>query len=257
MLAGAALLLAGCEEMLNFNLFSAVDTPQTPSADKIDAMSDSELLDEIEQLMETDTFFADIAENDEIRTALVENLSEIYAGGSDADLEEQQRASLLVAEIELNTTAAGIVVNDFVNVLTEFIEEPPESDGPEELVEALVSQVFSSVTADNFDQTLDALLAAAEAYTFYGESLDDTGEVVAPENVNSGAVAQDAIVAILISEIVDDDQPGLLSVADLRSIVVDGEPFPDDFVIENNPLEENIALVNILDASGLEGFFAE
>lgn len=252
-----AILLFGCEALLTFNLFSTLDTPVTPSADNLDAMQDAELLAAVTNLLESDSFYQDIALNDEVREAVLDNLSEIYAGDSNADLADQQQASLLVAEIELNSTAAGEVVDDFVNVMTAIIEAPPESGSAEEFAETIVTEVFADVTEVNFDETLNALLAAAEAYTFYGESLDDSGEVVAPEDSNSGAVAQDAIVAILISEIVDldGDQPELLSIEEFEAIVINDEPFPENFAIVENPMEENVALVNILNASGMEGLF--
>ena len=253
----AAIALSGCEAIFTFNLFSAFDTPRTPSAESFDAMSTAELLTEVARLLETETFLSDIAENDELRRAVVENLKEVYADGSKTSLEEQQQAALFVAEIELNTTTAGQVVDDFVKVLTEYGEGASESDGAEGMAETLVKQLFSTVTEENFDETLDALLAAAEAFTFYGESLGDSGAAAVPEGVNSGAVAQDAFVAIFISEIVDveGDRPELLDIEELKSVVLRGEPFPGDFVIDDNPVEENQALANILRASDLEGLF--
>ena len=87
--------------------------------------------------------------------------------------------------------------------------------------------------------------------------MDDAGDVTAPEGTNSGAVAQNAVVAILVSEMIDTDgdDPGLLSPEEFKAVVVDDEPFPEDFVLENNPIEENEALVNILSASGMEDLF--
>ena len=252
-------LLPGCEAILNFNLFAAIDTPETPSAGAFDAMIDTELLSSVTQLIETESFFAEMAEDDDIKAAVVENLAEIFESGSTADLADQQQASILVAEIELNTTAAGDVVDGFVNVMTEFLQEPADSGDYEGIAETLVTEAFAGVTADTFDETLAALLAAGEAYTFYGESLDDSGEVVAPEEVNSEAIAQGAIVAIIISDIVDTDgdQPGLLSEEELRAVVVDGAPFPEDFTVESSPLEDNEALENIMIASDLEDLFPE
>ena len=258
LLVAKVFLLIGCEEILTFNLFSTIDTPETPSVSDLKAMGDAELLAAVTDLVESDSFYQDIAEDDKVRNAVLTNLSEIYADDSDADLADQQQAALLVAEIELNSTAAGEVVDDFVNVVTEILEEPPESGTVEEFAETIVTQVFADVTEDNFDETLDALFAAADAYTFYGESLDDSGEVVTPEDSNAGAVAQDAVVAILISKIVDidGDQPELLSIEEFEAIVIDDEPFPADFAIEENPLEENTALVNILAASGMDDLFS-
>ncbi len=256
--AGIVFLLFGCEALLTFNLFSKLDTPVTPSADRLNAMQDAELLAAVTDLIESESFFQDIAGDDEIREALLSNLSEIYNAGSDADLAEQQQASLLVAEIELNTTAAGDVADNFVNVITEILENPPESGTAEEFAETIVSQVFMDVTEESFDETIAALLSAAEAYSFYGESLDASGEIVVPEGSNSGAIAQDAVVAILISEIVDldGDRPELLSIEEFKAIVVNDEPFPDDFAMAENPLEENQALVNILEAAGMENLFS-
>ncbi len=252
------LVLSGCEALLTFNLFSSWDTPKTPSADEFSAMADAELLSAISDLSESDTFFEDISKDKDTRAAVVESLAEIYSSSSEAGTADKQKASLLAAEIELGTTGAGDVVDDFVNVLTEYVEEPPESGDAEAIAETVVTKAFSSVTNDTFDETLDALLAAGEAYTYYGESLDDGGEIVVPEGTNSGAVAQDALVAILVSEIVDTDgdQPSLLSPDEFKAVVVDNEPFPEDFSFESSPLEENEALKNILEASGLEDLFS-
>jgi len=258
MAASLMYLMMGCEDLLTFNLFSSFDTPKTPSADTFDAMTDGELIDEVTVLLESDTFLEDISQDDEIKSAVVGNLTEIYADGSESDLEDQQRAALLVAEIALETTAAGDVADDFVNVLTEYIENPPVSGDPGSIAETMVGNVFSRVTAENFDETLDALLAAADAYTFYGETLDDSGEVIVPDGINSAAVAQDAVVTILITDMLDlnDNQPDLLSVDELRAIVVDGAPFPSNFAIAEDPMQTDEALVNILDASDLQELFS-
>ncbi len=189
-LAFLLLFLIGCEALLTFNLFSELDTPETPSAASFQAMTDAELLSSVSDLVESETFFEDIAGNDETRSAVIGGLTEIYAAGSDAAVADKQEAAVLVAKIELNTTQAG--------------------------------------------------------------------EVVAEEDGNTGEIAQDAIVAILISEIVDTDgdRPELLSPEELEAVVVNDEPFPDDFSLENNPLEENTALMNILNASGLKDLFS-
>lgn len=253
-LAGVAFLLFGCD-MLTTNIFSIFDRPRIPSIEDIAAMEDTELIDTVEELVESDSFYQDIEQEiadtgtSETRTAIVDNLNEVIAD-PDADTADKQDAAVLVAEIELNTTAAGQVVDNFVGVAAGLIDGTIDTTNTDTFAQDIIEDVFAGTDITDetsFDEALAGLLAAADAYTYYGESLDDTGEVVAPEGDNIGAIAQDAVVALLLDDVLANST---LTGDDLKAYVLDGTPLPT-ITITGDPLVDNTAISNILDASGL------
>ena len=279
-LAGAAFLFLGCMEMLTFNLFAAADAPKTPAADELKAMGDEELVDAISELVGSDSFYADLAadETGEMKGTVIGGLTKIFETYEDLPEEEQTPeaqqqaldASVLVAEVELNSTEAGQVIDNFVTVATTFIDDPPDFSTPEgitDLAESVMTEVFADVTdSESFNEAITALLEAADAFTFYGENLDtdpDTEELEIPEGTDVGSVAQDAIVALLVAEVLTAPEPTPenpnpeppLTVEELEAVVIGGEEFPDEFAMSGNPLEDNEALGNVLEASGLAALF--
>lgn len=259
-LAGVAFLLLGCVEMFTANIFAAVDAPRVPSAEKIGELEEEELLDTVGDLIESPSFYEDlIAEaaasggTSETKDAILEGLNGII-GESDGDTTpEEQEAALLVAEIELNTTAAGDVVDNFVTAATGLIDGDIDTSDTEALAEEIIGEVFVGVDSpEALHEAIDALLDAAVAFEFYGNSLDDndTGEVVVPEGDNIGAVAQDAVVALLVAEVLDPSTG--LTADDLVAYAFDDSVTTlPPFTLDGDPLTDNPALSNIIDASGL------
>ncbi|MBT3275132.1 MAG: hypothetical protein HN368_18400 [Spirochaetales bacterium] len=271
LIAGVAFLFLGCMELFTANLFSSVDTPITPAAADLDDMEDAALIATIENLVQSDSFYDDLAadETGELKTAVIDNLTAIYEAYEAASAEEQTPAAqqqaldaaVLIAEVELNSTQAGEVVDNFVTVATTFIDTPPDvstPDGVDSLVQTVLGDVFADVTdSDSFNATISALLEAADSYTFFGENLDTdttTPELDIPADSSAGAVAQDAVVALLVFEVLT-NSGGTLTQAELEDVVINDAPFPADFAVTGNPLEDNTALANVLDASGLGGLF--
>jgi hypothetical protein len=260
-LAGIFLLLLGCTDLLSFNLFSLFDKPRVPSTEDLSTMEDEKLLNIVEDLVQSDSFYEDIAEematsedgSSETKDAIVANLREIMDESTGDTTREAQRAALLVAEIELNSSPAGDVIDGFVTIAMGFIENPPDSSDTEQLAEDLAADVFSGISdRESFTAAINGLLAAGDAFTFYGESLDDTGTVVAPPEDNIGAIAQDAIVSLLVAEMFNSSTG--LEVSDLEALVFDGTPLPP-FTMDDDPFTTNTAMSNILEASGLGGLF--
>jgi hypothetical protein len=256
-LTGVALAILGCTDMFTFNLFSGMDRPRVPSVEDIDTMGDKDLLDRVSDLVESDDFYDDIAAEaaasadgtSETKDAIIRNLNEIIDNATEPT-RESQKAALLVAEVELNSTIAGEVVDNFVVVATSFIETPPDTSNPEQLAQDLIEQVFGDVNdPDEVILALDALLKAADAYKYYGESLDtSSGQAVAPPDDNIGAIAQDAVISLLVAEMLDASTG--LTQSDLEAFIADGTPLPA-FTISGDPFTDNTALVNILEASGI------
>ena len=251
-ITGMVFLVLGCAELLTMNLASGMDAPQTPSAEEIAEMDSIDLLDTIEDLTESDTFYEDLAADETLKEAFTGSLIAIY-NDEEAPLEQQQDAALLAADIALNSTDAGLVVDRFVDMALGFAENPPDLSAPEKLVEDILGAVFEGIALADFAATIGALQDAAVAYTEYGENLDvdETGTAFAPPDDNIGAIAQSAVVSIIVNEMLTQSNP-LLETADLQAFVEDpaANPLPA-FTLNRDPFTDNDALGNILEASGL------
>ena len=239
--------LMGCD-LLTFNLFEGMDAPAIPSADEFGDMPADELLDLLEQLLESDTFYDDLdeAQLDAILAALQEIMD-----SADSPVDQLQDAALLAAEIELNSTDGGTVVDTVVDVVDDIISEGlDESSTPEAFFTDLIKTAFADVPPENFDDTVAAFLSAAAAFTIFGNSLidlDGDGTIDGPPGSNMGAIAQDAIVAIIIASVITD-----MGAAALEDIAY-GEGTVSSSV--GNPMEDNPALNNIIEAAGMTELF--
>jgi len=261
-LVGVAFLMFGCMDMFTMNIFAGLDAPRVPSAEDISAMDAQDLLNTVGDLVESDSFYDDIAAEEaasggssETKVAILDGLNAIITDAGGQTTPEAQNAALLIAEIELNTTVAGVVVDSFVNVATGLLDQTSTAPDPADtqaFTEYLIGQVFTDIPKDqtSVGAGIAALLSAADAYTYYGESLSSTGTVAVPAGDNIGAIAQDAVVSLLVAELINAG----ISEAQLTDFIVNGTPLPV-VTFAGDPLTTNLALSNILEASGIGAAF--
>jgi hypothetical protein len=118
---------------------------------------------------------------------------------------------------------------------------PEEAQGDEEAVAEIISD----------------LAAAGSAYETLGNTLtedtDGDGRPDVPEGTNTGAVAQNATVAIAISDLVEQDggDPTALASASVEGTIEEGR-YQDPI---SDASTEGSALNNILTAGGLDALF--
>ncbi len=108
----------------------------------------------------------------------------------------EQRSAILYAEILLETTQAGAVVDGIVAALA---SEPP-ANGDDEATKYLRAALPEAVRTDQaaFTAAINALLDANAAYTAYGSGILAAGGVAA---VNPLPIAQAAVLAALVGSI--------------------------------------------------------
>ena len=300
-LAVLIVLFAGCENPFSSNVFASFATPEAPEgadgwAEIAEGGVDA-LIDELSVLSQSDTFYADLVAQDEAvgpgeQSALdqiLEELGNVYTNEDGSPIEdpteeqeaEIQAAALAAAEIELQTSSGAEVANSLVTVAFGLIGGDDEGEGEGggdggDIVSDVIESAFGGLTGDEFTETLSSLQNAAVAFEAFGNTIDvetdENGDVVSvdsPPDVNVESVAQNAVVAIALSEIVvafEDDNPGetidsqeeLLDLAAQASDETDPNHAASKatFDAAMEALDTNEAFDNILVASGLADLFS-
>jgi hypothetical protein len=184
------LSLASCDfldQLLSVNLF---DAPLKLSAADIADKS----LDELSQLSGSPDFY-DAVWGDAALTAAV--LDQADAGVLSGDPATVQQAAILGADLYIYGSGADALINNVIAQYESFSGDPP--DDPAEIEAFLNTLVPASLLADEaaFVAMINALV---EADAYYQNLSDPVG--VDPELVNAGEIAQNALVAAFVAEIV-------------------------------------------------------
>ncbi len=198
----AVLLLAGCSGFFEFNMFKGMDTVTPPSA--ADYKGDQGLDKLIEDL--TSPAVVEALKNDPETTAEIEKMLMDDYLKDGVSGEEDQKAALAYAELNLATTSGEELVNNIVDTLADGI--PTSGTVTDFLKKIIPPDVQGNPTA--FAAMLKGLVDANNAYVMFGESIVDVngngqidkGEGV-PPGTNMGDVAQKAIVAYVVSAAVE------------------------------------------------------
>ncbi len=297
--ASAALfmLFAGCENPFTGNVFSTFDEPDSPqSAAEVTALVESggveALVDELANLSQSSAFYDELVEQDlanpEEPSALDQILEELGAVYTNADgtpvvdpapedVPLIQQAALIAADIELNTSNGAEVVDSLVTAAFGLIgdtgggTEPAPGQSFESIVSDMINASFGSLTGEEFTETLSSLKNAAVAYEAFGGTVegerdattDEVISVTAPEDANIEAVAQNAAVAIVLTEIVVEYEAAtgqtINSQEELTALATSAADTSDPGYAESSAiitaavtnLETNTSFDNILVASGL------
>lgn len=168
------------------NIFSSFDKYELPSSfSTID-----DVLDEA-----GDDGFLDALTEDE---QLIEDVIALLEGVLDDDpADADQEAALLLADVHLAASGADDTINNVNELLIDAIDDPDSLDieSPGDLMRDLFDLDPSLTQAEQkveVARQLQALLGAAEALAFYGETMAEQGS--SPE-VNSGETAATAVMA--------------------------------------------------------------
>lgn len=231
-----AVLLAGCANIYDSNLFQNFDGP--PSASELANGSAEDIAD----AAESPQFFEELEDDPAAKEAIQNRLQEIYNDPNASD-SDRRTAAIVSGDIEMETTGGGEIVNNVVDVLLD--EEGQEFSDPGTLIRNIFPESVRNDPAALKAQ-IESFQTAADAYDAYGDGLTEGG---VPEGANSGEIAQRATVAILIDELANQAGGTDQLVSDIQNDSFDGysDPTENTLGTEENPS----SLRNILDVAGL------
>ena len=239
------LLLTGCGNIFEFNLFDGIDNPELPSAGQLREMGDG-ALDYLSQALQSGDFMELLTADPEAAAEILNFLQEDYLSElpTDETRGNYQEAAILYAAIEMGTTAAAEVSGNILNLFSSDSEElDPSAVFPD------------NMTEEEFDAALEAMLSAADVYTLFGNSLSDIdqdGDLDSSADANLGEVVQNAAVAIYVQTVVqsipgtEEEQKALF-----KEYIIGGgaDPVPEDADIADQ-MNANTSLDGIFEAAG-------
>lgn len=242
---GAILLLSGCANLFTGNFFENFDGPPSASdlINSYDASNPGAFVDSIAEAAESPRFLNGLSAAE--RDSLTTSLADVYNGS--ADVATRQEAAILAATVNITGTAAGDTINNVADIVTSG--NTNDFSDPQKLLEAIIpAEAQGDATA--VQAILDDLVQAAAAYQVLGDTLVASADP--PADANMTAIAQNAVVALAIKNLVD--QPGK-DVEQLANEIVSGSfgSYTDPIAGADN---ENTPLGAILAAGGLDGVFS-
>ncbi len=235
-------LLSGCEELLTFNAFSDFGQPDYTDATTVEssgqtsvaANSDTDgdetintdeekdlYLTSVQSLTTDDRFYEELDATGEenkqtVINTMTNELKAIYEDDSGStSKDDRQRAAVLAANVQLKSSGADKVVNSLEEVTASIISGGSSSGSEDDILNQSVSTIVNTLNsfADDadFEATVSALRAAAEAYTVFGETLTSSStisvqtaslvtakEIEVPESVDIALETQPALVSMAL-----------------------------------------------------------
>ena len=228
--------LAGCANIYEQNLFENFDGP--PSAAELSNGSAGD----IAEAAQSPQFLQELRRDPDAKRRIQDRLKSIYRSDT-ASEEERRQAAAVSAEIELETTSGGKIVNNVVDVLLES-DDGGDFSNPSTLVRNILPD---SIRGDReaLTEQIRSFQEAADAYDGYGTDLD-AGDT--PEGGNDGEGAQRATVAVIMDDLARQSSPEQLA-EDIQNDNLDGYSDPTENTVGD--AENPTPFRNILDAGGL------
>jgi hypothetical protein len=252
--AAVLLLVVSCADLLQGNIFENFAGP--PGAGEVlskhvqadgtvDPGRAGAFVRDLEDAASSPRFFRDISAADRVKLTVA--LESVYDPDSGVALPVRQKAAILAGEVNMRDTDAGATANNVIDVLTG--DGIDTFEDPRSLLDEIIP---ASAQGDpvKIKAILDNLVAAGNAYEAFGNTLG--GDNTAPAGTNMGTVAQNALVAITVRNIVSANGGATALAASIAD--PDGEiepPGGDVFGEEGTPLR------NIFDAAGLGGVLGD
>ncbi len=238
------------------NLFSALEADPT---DKYESMDAAETYEQLQRDQISPSFYAELSADLETRDAIVANL-QLYIDTAEAngDIATKVEASVLKADVLLNTSSAGLVVEELVPSLINIASM--ESASQTDVIAALMGPVAELEEAE-FVAFVDQMRDIAFIYNDIGGDLGTTVVDIPAE------IAQSATLAIVMDVFCDVIVPSEGETAgsvlyDAVQAVMDGDDTTAPVLSLSEGAETTIAntvaegssLLNILNAAGLSEF---
>ena len=243
--AAIALSMTACtalDSILGFNLFTGLA-----------AVSESDIQEanvaELKDLSGSPSFYDTIAEDDALKVAVLLTINEERAVLA-TDTADYQELTLLAAQIELQTTPAGELVNNIGGIFDDVAAGTLGTDIGFIMEQILPVSVFSVGTITDeaaFVAMIDALVAADLYYSDLGGSLVD-GAYAADSAIVPGDVAQSAIVAAMVGNLVP---PAGYTTGEYLIDLINEVPGTPEITFDMDAVLTDPSLVNILTAAGM------
>lgn len=197
-----ALAFVSCDmldKILGVNVLAGLAAVKIDAEDLQDMAAD-ELLD----LASSPSFYDNL--DDPATLAALEARLDVLLGTLAVGSAEYQEVAILAAEVQLASTGADVVIDNVVDLVqglaTGTVPVPDPAD-PNTIV-AVVQAIFPATLLDDpvaFAAAIQALVDSAAYYEALGASLTGDPPAYATDDINPGAVAQNALVCALIAGI--------------------------------------------------------
>ena len=235
------LMLSGCAEMFEFNLFAGLDYVSLPTFAELEDMEDEEAAELLEESLDSPGYVEELVDDPEALADVQQYLDE---NKGTASTPTEQRFTALSADLALKTTGGDEVVNNVGSLIDDF---GTIADDPTNFLGSFLQSVVPEEMMTDQAKFYDMLAGFQSAWTDYdqlGSNLD--GDL--PPEVNAGDVAQKALFAYVVNEALTNLYP-TGGKAILWGIVQGGDPppAPGTFTDPN----DNTSVSNLLDASGV------
>ena len=243
-----SLLLWGCAELFEFNLFENLDNVEMPDIDTLkNEMSTDEMLDYLSDEFDSQAFFDALADDPDTYAKIETFFEEVWSGGEFSP-EQKQRSRALYADLFLYTTPAGEAA---ANAAATLMDPDFDFSGTDEEIKealsiflALVVPAEALSSEEAFREMIDAFVAANSAYQDLAACLNDPPA----EGLNMGQIAQNAVISYVVAYTLSESNVSelyQLAQGDLSG----GEIFTNPF----EPMPSHVD--GILQAAGLEDTF--
>lgn len=256
-----ALLLAGCAELFEFNLFQNLDPIRLPDSASLAEMEDEEgiggVLDYLDEELSSDAFITGLQEDPPAAGAVESYLANRMA--SAADPADRLRAAVLYADFNLKMNGGEDLVNRSMAALLDGRFDETDFAAPADVVQLLanllpsLAQMPAMESEAAFNAMLDGFEEAWSAYEAFEPSYLDPP----PDGINLGDVAQKALVACLVHEAINslyttpgEGREALWDIA--RGLTPPDPPKGLDFYDDGAGVFSSASLGAIFAAAGLE-----
>lgn len=248
LVAAIAITMTGCDALdavLGYNMFSSLAAVDAKEISEADAET-------LVELSDSDSFYDTLEDDAALKGTTLIKIDTAIGGSIDSATD--QELAVLAANIYLQTTAAGDLINNVSSLMVELIDEPtPDYSDLERIISGLVPDSLkgSDGTIDQvaFLAMITALEEADAVYQDLGGAIG-TGGYASGTDIVAGEIAQNALLAAVIAAVVP---PTGTTGAYLYALLTEpATPDPDSSVFPAFPvMTSGSYLGNILVAAGI------
>lgn len=259
--------LSGCELLTNQqNLFAGLEPDLTTKYSA--SVTGGSLLDNLSADSDSSSFYEDLSANPTVADEIVANLDAIIDDTSGTYTDEQvEDAALYKADILLNTTASGEVVDSLIDALLDSSSAGSSETALLDAVMAPVNDLITSGDSTGFTSFMTTMLDLASTYDALAEANYATGSTLSADVAQAAAVSlviEAVVSAIVVTDTnangVQDEQitalydtlVALNSGDTSASLDLTGFNLADDLLADDASLGGSSSLEVLLSAAGLD-----
>ncbi len=158
--------------------------------------------DELVEMSGSESFYETLADDPELKDAILDKIDEAI-DGSTVGSAEYEELLVLAANIELQTSPAGDLINNVGGVVEVFLSGDTSSIAPESFITNILPEtVYDEATGVLDETSFIAMINALEEANVYYERLgNNLGTDGLDDSISAGDVVQAAIISALVSSI--------------------------------------------------------